>query len=68
MIAQLAAAMLLGAIRQEPTPPKVLDLKTFGQAMEPLAKAASYRIEGQPSILHSSTLAKIPVLLGRKYT
>ncbi len=59
MIAQLAAAMLFGAIRQEPTPPKVLDLKTFVQAMEPLAKAASYRIEGNPSILHSPVMVSL---------
>jgi hypothetical protein len=59
MIAQLIAALLIGATKQNPTPPKFLDLKTFAQAMEPLAKAASYRIEGKPSILHSPVIVSL---------
>lgn len=59
MIAQIAATILIGVIKPQESPKKVLILQTFIQAMEPLAKSANVRITAKPTILNSPVVVSL---------
>lgn len=59
MIAQIAATILIGAIKPQESPKKVLILQTFIQAMEPLAKSINVRITAKPTILNSPVVVSL---------